>query len=131
MGRKRNTTKGDAMMMLYDSGRSLEQVAAAFGVTRQSVYVMLKRRGVTLRAPNPRQHTWFNGEKFTVRNNGYFGRTTGDRAMMHRVVWEHHRGPIPAGYDIHHIDKNRLNNDIANLELIAKDDHARHHALHG
>ena len=128
MGRKRNTAKGDAMVALYDSGMSLQQVAQAFGVTRQSVYVMLRRRGIQLRTPQQRPHVWFNGAKFTLRNNGYFGRTTGDRAMMHRVVWQHHYGPIPAGYDIHHIDRDRTNNDILNLELIDKAEHTRHHA---
>lgn len=129
MGRKRNNVKGDAMASAYLAGQSLEQVAQAFGVTRQSVFVMMKRREVPMRPKPPaRPTTYFNGRKFTVRNNGYFGATTGDRAMMHRVVWEHHYGPIPPDHDIHHIDMNRLNNDIGNLRLIAKDEHTRHHA---
>ena len=117
------------MTALYLAGSSLGEVAAAFGVTRQSVFVMLKRRNVPMRPrPPDRPCAYFNGRKFTVRNNGYFGATTGDRAMMHRVVWEHHFGCIPPDHDIHHVDMNRLNNDIANLRLIAKDEHTRHHA---
>lgn len=115
------------MTAAYVSGMSLAQVAEAFGTTRQNVYKMLNRRGVTLRSPQSRPISLFNGEKFTLRNNGYFGRTTGDRAMMHRVVWEHHHGPIPPGHDIHHIDGDRTNNSIANLAMLPKADHTRHH----
>lgn len=118
------------MAAAYLAGQSLEEVAAAFGVTRQSVYVMMKRRSVPMRARPPERHaTYFNGRKFTLRNNGYYGATTGDRAMMHRVVWEHHFGRIPHDHDIHHVDGDRLNNDLANLRLIAKAEHTRHHAM--
>jgi hypothetical protein len=47
--------------------------------------------------------------------------------MEHRVVWRRHRGPIPAGMDVHHKDEDKLNNEIGNLELIPKSDHARMH----
>jgi hypothetical protein len=47
--------------------------------------------------------------------------------LLHRVVWEHHRGPIPAGMHIHHIDGNRGNSDIFNLEMVSASDHQRHH----
>lgn len=44
----------------------------------------------------------------------------------HRLVWEQHNGQIPNGFDIHHIDGNKLNNDIKNLEMIQ---HGRHSEL--
>ena len=43
---------------------------------------------------------------------------------LHRIVWEHHRGPIPDGYAVHHIDHNPANNRIENLELLAFSVHA-------
>lgn len=46
---------------------------------------------------------------------------------LHRVIWEHHNGPIPDGYDIHHKDGNTLNNDPENLECIPAHDHRSHH----
>lgn len=48
---------------------------------------------------------------------------------LHRVVWEHHHGKIPPGYHVHHIDGDRSNNNISNLELIEKGSHASFHAV--
>lgn len=46
---------------------------------------------------------------------------------LHREVWISHRGPVPAGFDVHHIDHDLANNDISNLECLP---HGRHKALH-
>ena len=45
----------------------------------------------------------------------------------HQYVWEQHNGVIPKGYHIHHIDENKLNNDIKNLELMTESDHHKYH----
>lgn len=36
---------------------------------------------------------------------------------------------IPEGYDVHHIDENTTNNDVSNLQLYSKAEHARFHAI--
>jgi recombination protein RecA len=36
---------------------------------------------------------------------------------------------IPEGYDVHHIDENTNNNDVENLQLYSKSEHAKFHAL--
>lgn len=46
---------------------------------------------------------------------------------LHRTVWEYHNGKIPAGYDVHHLDGNRANNDISNLQLLQEREHNRLH----
>ena len=46
---------------------------------------------------------------------------------LHRMVWEFHNGPIPDGYDVHHMDEDRTNNDIGNLQLLSE---SEHHSLH-
>jgi len=42
-------------------------------------------------------------------------------------VWKQHYGEKPYGYHIHHIDGNKDNNDISNLECLSPDDHAKRH----
>lgn len=44
-----------------------------------------------------------------------------------RYVWEQNVGPIPDGFDVHHKDKNFLNNEISNLELVEHKNHCRRH----
>lgn len=68
----------------------------------------------------------FNGIKY-YRNTstGYYSKAR--RGLLHRDVWEHHNGPIPEGHHIHHIDGNKDNNSIDNLELKAAHQHASDH----
>jgi len=49
----------------------------------------------------------------------------------HRRVWERHYGPIPRGYEIHHIDGNRKNNDLENLKLVTIQEHYDIHYSQG
>lgn len=114
----------------YCQGLSLAEVAAEYGCTRQSVYGLFKQRGYQLRQRPPAKPavTW-QGHKYTLRNNGYYGRTTGERSLLHRDVWTHHNGPIPDGWDVHHRDHDKTNNDPANLEALPKDEHAHRYNL--
>ncbi len=58
----------------------------------------------------------FNGKEYKLYDGErYFSRGT---KRLHRVVWEYHKGKIPEGYDIHHIDENKHNNDISNLAMV-------------
>ena len=53
----------------------------------------------------------------------------GKNVLLHRYMWEKYNGEIPKGYQIHHKDKNRLNYDIDNLELVKTEIHHRNHAI--
>lgn len=126
---KRRDDRAAAMYARYQTGLSLAQVADEFDCTRQNVYDVFRWRDWPMRPKKSARPTveW-NGSKWSLRNNGYYGRTTGKRDMMHRAVWEHHNGPIPEGWDVHHKDRDRTNNDIANLMCLPKDEHTRLHA---
>ena len=71
---------------------------------------------------------YFNNVKF-VRDDktGYYLNST-LRKRMHRYVWEYYNGEIPKGFQIHHIDHDKSNNDISNLEMISRSKHAKIHA---
>lgn len=129
MGNKRNPVY-DEMYSLYLDGLSLEQVANRFNITRQCVYKAFKKRGFTLRGPLFRPHQIYDGKKFTLRNTGYYSLTTNDRMLMHRYVWENEKGKIPPGWDIHHINENRADNGIENLECLPKAEHTRKYSPH-
>ena len=123
--------KAEEMYDFYNEGNSLSAVAKAYNKTRQSVWGLFTYRGWSLREkPKPLPFRKFNGCKYTMRNNGYYGKTKGKRTLMHRDVWEHHKGKIPENWDIHHIDENKTNNDISNLECLPKAEHTRLYSPH-
>lgn len=71
----------------------------------------------------------FNGARFKRDKWGYYSGTVNHtRKSLHRYVWEYHNGPIPKGFHVHHINADKDNNDIGNLELMKQSDHCR---LHG
>jgi hypothetical protein len=113
------------MYEVYKSGKSLSEVGDMYGMTRQSVYEGFRRRSYPLRSKAEAPYQILDGVKFTLRNHGYYAATTGNRELMHRYVWRKRHGDIPENHDIHHVDRNRANNDISNLELYSKSDHAR------
>lgn len=74
------------------------------------------------------KYQYFNGRKYTRDDKtGYYLNST-SRERIHRAVWAHYNGPIPDGYAIHHIDEDKSNNCIENLQLISRSEHA---TLHG
>lgn len=51
------------------------------------------------------------------------------RKRLHVYIWESNNGTIPAGYDVHHKDHDKNNNDIDNLELLERDYHRNLHKI--
>lgn len=48
--------------------------------------------------------------------------------MEHVLVWESHHGPLASGMQVHHINEDKLDNRIENLQAMSALDHKR---LHG
>ena len=65
----------------------------------------------------------------TITPAGYRRFKVGRRNFLeHVVVWEQHHGRTsPSGHDIHHIDHDKLNNAVDNLQLVTKLEHKRIH----
>jgi hypothetical protein len=49
----------------------------------------------------------------------------------YRRIYQKHYGPIPDGYDIHHIDGNHLNNNPTNLLAVSYQEHYDIHFAQG
>lgn len=73
----------------------------------------------------------FNGKVYIKDSRtGYYlcHETSGTGTRLHRDVWEFYNCEIPKGYEIHHKDHDKSNNNIENLQLLKK---SRHSKLHG
>lgn len=53
------------------------------------------------------------------------------RTKVHRVVWTFFNVSIPEGYEINHIDGNKFNNRIENLELVTHLENMKHAKARG
>ncbi len=51
----------------------------------------------------------------------------GKNLKYHRWIWEELNGKIPENYVIHHIDGDKLNNNIQNLEMMTMSEHTKRH----
>lgn len=49
------------------------------------------------------------------------------KTYMHRKVWSDAFGPIPKGFQIHHINGHKLDNSLDNLQLMSHSEHAKFH----
>lgn len=69
-------------------------------------------------------------DKHATTKKGYLRYRKDDKKrlrMEHCLVWEEHFGEIPEGMQIHHIDGNKQNNNISNLQLVTPTEHKRIH----
>ena len=44
-----------------------------------------------------------------------------------KAVWEHFNGPLPKGHVVHHLNHDRHDDRIENLQLMTRGEHASHH----
>lgn len=68
-----------------------------------------------------------DGMKFTRSGRDYYYNSW-NRIYLHRYLWEKKNGKIPDGFELHHIDKNALNNSLENLQILTIDEHKKLHA---
>lgn len=119
------------IIQLYNDGFSCEDIAEMYEMSRQAVWERLKRNNVVMRKKKVLPFIIYGGIKFTPSENGYYRATRRDKHVsLHRYKYEKEIGKIPDGFDIHHIDNNKLNNDIKNLECLPKHEHTKKYSPH-
>lgn len=124
--KRKNNDLVAAMYAMYKTGKSLKDIGIVYGRTRQCIYDVFRTRKYQLRSKELKGLQILNGINFTLTKRGYLrGSVNGVRVLMHRYVWETMRSPIPPGHDIHHLNRNRQDNRIENLELLSKSEHSR------
>ena len=96
-----------AMYAEYCTGKSLSEVAAVFGGTRQSVYDVFRVRKLELRPQYQRlldkivyRDAAGRDRAYTSGKSGYYRATEGDRKPLHHQIWEDAHGPIPEGWQV-------------------------------
>lgn len=67
-----------------------------------------------------------------LRNDGYYGISSNEKGntgqLLHRLIWEeHYQKSIPKDYVIHHINFNKKDNRIQNLQCVHKNTHLQFH----
>ncbi len=92
------------------------------------------QKGESLIITTKWQTTWSEimGEK-KEKKSVYWMTNTGKKNIFeHKIIYEQLNGKIiPKGFVLHHKDKNGLNNNYKNLELISKEDHDALHDISG
>lgn len=79
------------------------------------------------------KHLYFDGKQFTRdEKSGYYlcssKDDSGKRKRMHVYVWEYYNRKVPEGYHIHHIDGDKGNNVIENLQALPASEHEKIHS---
>ena len=109
-----------AMAERFNHGESLRAIGLSLGISAHVVKKRLKESGLTFRQLGRR-----GGSLWLV--SGYpIARSRGRKSCsIHRACWEAHNGPIPKGYDIHHINGNRMDYRIENLSCVPHGHHCK------
>lgn len=72
-------------------------------------------------------HQIFLGVTYHREKHGSYRQVIG----VHQAVYEYYYGEVPKGYHIHHIDCDKSNNLITNLQMLTKTEHIKIHRPKG
>lgn len=72
-------------------------------------------------------HYVFNGKKYYWDGHYWQSTSIKPKSRLHRDIWVYHNGKIEQGYEVHHKDHNRHNNQIDNLECLTVKEHRAKH----
>lgn len=116
----------------HGEGMTITEVSELLEVSRMPVFRALKRHGIDRRGKA--EHNRKTHPGFLLNQDGYLlayshaGSKTQDRVVVHRLIAVAEHGvEAVKDMDVHHKNGIPWDNRADNLELIAHDEHARHH----
>lgn len=130
----------DTLEKVYNHFKSLSKTADYFGVSKKLILNHMKRFDIPRYKPPKKEkivkiNTYHKG--YIITWNGYkqvkapIDHPYKDRAgyiREHRLVMEQYLGRyLEPNEEVHHLDGNKLNNDIDNLVVLTKQEHRRIH----
>lgn len=136
VGRHRKFTRGEEVDILFSylfdpSNPNMIEVGEKFGCSAQTVNNIVRRHGHEPRprhSSGSRHHSWKGGK--TTNVHGYVliriprshhldsMRTANGYALLHRVVMAESLGrPLLPTESVHHMDGDKTNNSLSNLQL--------------
>jgi len=152
MGKKPVAISRNVFTQLHNEGKSGLEIARFFGIGRTTVGRYYVRWGIKPWTTSEiRKRKFWRGKPETYKKISEMGKKrTGDKNPMwkgghtsegypvvykdgrkireHRYVMEKHIGRrLKASEEVHHLDGNKFNNDIDNLIILSKADHAKLH----
>lgn len=127
--KKRKPDEETEIVRMYQAGATARALASQFGRSKSGVLVVLRRAGIEPRPapPPPRPkgsaHPRWKGGRW-LDSDGYVVIWTPDGwRREHRVIAGAAEGEV-----VHHRDRNKANNNPANLEVLRS--HAEHMRIH-
>jgi len=117
------------MINLHNQGYKTRDIGEMFGCRYQNIARILKHNGITFkynrkRPSNIGNIVIDNGYKIEYVGEGFPGARKTGWISVHRKVMQQHLGRVLApGEVIHHIDKDKLNNELSNLKLTTREEH--------
>ena len=133
-------TNKETLEKVYNQFLSLNKTAEYFGISKKLVLNYMKRfdipryiRHKKYKEVKPDTYhvgyiTTWNGYKKIKAPADYPNKDNKWYVMEHRLVMEKYIGRyLESNEEVHHIDGNKFNNKIENLQLLTKQEHRRIH----
>ncbi len=122
----------------YSKGESIDELAIKYNCFYQTINRNFKLLGFKKRTKSEsaklvkkkcgeRSNNWKGG--FIKRHGHLYIRTDKKYKPYHVYLWEENNGKVPFNHVIHHIDFDKLNNDLSNLKLMKFSEHVKLHNI--